>query len=302
MWLLAVLLLADSSRAFKVVLTPKESLQVEVSGEGTPVVLVPGLFGSAYGFRKLVHLLNANGYQSIVVEPLGIGFSSRPERSNYSLTAQADRIAAVLDSLGVSNALVVAHSIGGSMAFRLAYRHPERVGGLLSIEGGPTEQATTPAFRRAMRFAPWIKLFGGIKLIRKKIRHSLIAASGDTSWVNEAAVFGYTAGAARNLDATLKAFLGMATAKEPEKLQPNLARIRCPVRMVLGGTPHEGDVNDDEMALLRRSLAVFTVDSVAGAGHFIYEEQPEAVLAAVSRLRETTLHPAGSLDANRPSR
>jgi len=28
-----------------------------VAGEGDPIVLIPGLFGSAYGFRKLVPLL-----------------------------------------------------------------------------------------------------------------------------------------------------------------------------------------------------------------------------------------------------
>src|SRR2546422_4083053 len=44
--------------------------------------------------------------------------------------------------------------------FRSAYRRPDLVKGLLSIEGGPTEAAITPAFKRALRFAPWIKLIG----------------------------------------------------------------------------------------------------------------------------------------------
>src|SRR2546422_1206899 len=186
MWLLAALLLADSSSVehnFKVPLTRTESLAVATAGAGEPVVLIPGLFGSEFGFRKLVPLLNAAGYRTIVIEPLGVGSSGRPAHANYSLTAQADRIAAVLDSLGVRRALVVAHSIGGSEAFRLAYRRPDLVKGLLSIEGGPTEAAITPAFKRALRFAPWIKLFGGIKLIRRKIRGLLLDSSGDSTWV-----------------------------------------------------------------------------------------------------------------------
>src|SRR3989475_10138279 len=84
---------------------PRESLPVEAAGGGAPVVLIPGLFGWAFGFRKLVPLLVGAGYRTIVIEPLGVGASARPEKANYSLTAQADRIAAVLDSLHVRNAL-----------------------------------------------------------------------------------------------------------------------------------------------------------------------------------------------------
>jgi pimeloyl-ACP methyl ester carboxylesterase len=288
-WLLAVLVLTDSAsttRVLRIPVAPAESLAVEVSGRaaGAPVVLVPGLFGSAFGFRKLIPLLTAAGYKAMVVEPLGIGSSSRPRKANYSLTAQAGRIAAVLDSLHVRGALLLAHSIGGSEAFRLAYHRPDLVRGLVSIEGGPTETALTPAFKRALRFAPWIKLFGGIRLIRHKIRGLLIDSSGDPTWVTDDVVQGYTAGAARDLDATLRAYLAMGDAREPEKLAPHLAEVRCPVRLVVGGARHDGDVGDQEVALLERTLRSFALDSVPGAGHFIYEEQPRAVLAAVSRL------------------
>ena len=297
MWLLAVLLLADSSttvETFKVPLGRAESLSVETAGTGDPVVLIPGLFGSAFGFRKLVPLLAQAGYRAIVIEPLGIGSSARPEKANYSLTAQADRIAAVLDSLGVRGALLIAHSIGGSEAFRLAYRRPDLVKGLLSIEGGPTEAAITPAFKRALRFAPWIKLFGGIKLIRRKIRGLLLDSSGDSTWVTDDVVEGYTAGAARNLDATLKAYLAMAQAREPVRLALHLVEVRCPVRLMVGGARHDGDVGATEVALLGRSVRSFALDSVPGAGHFIYEEQPAAVLAALGRLQTTVTPPRPS--------
>ena len=300
MWLLAVCLLADSSTAvatFKIPLGRAESLSVETAGAGDPVVLIPGLFGSAFGFRKLVPLLVQAGYRAIVIEPLGIGSSTRPEKANYSLTAQADRIAAALDSLGVrGGAIVIAHSIAGSEAFRLAYRRPDLVRGLLSVEGGPTEAAITPAFKRALRFAPWIKLFGGIKLIRRKIRSLLIDSSGDSTWVTDEAVAGYTAAASRNLDATLKAYLAMANAREPEKLAPHLVEVRCPVRLLVGGARHDGDVGATEVALLARTVPSFALDSVAGVGHFIYEERPGAVLAALARLQAsvTPLHAKGS--------
>src|SRR6266545_3398380 len=285
MWLLALALLADTVHTFSLALSPAESVAVTVTGTGQPVVLVPGLFGSAFGYRAMIPLFTAAGYQAIVVEPLGVGSSARPEHADYSLTAQADRIAAALDRLGVSRAIVVAHSLGASMAYRLAYRRPDLVVGIVSIDGGPAERATTRGFRRAMELAPWIKLFGGVKLVRKKIRGHLVKASGDTSWVNPAVVEGYTAGATRDLDATLKAFLTMARRREPESLRPHLPEVRCPVRLLLGTATHEGGVSAEDVAVLAGALPMFVVDSVPGAGHFIYEEQPAVVLAAVRRLR-----------------
>ena len=287
MWLLALALVADTIHSFSLALTPAESVAVTVTGRGDPVVLVPGLFGSAFGYRTLIPLLTDAGYRAIVVEPLGVGGSARPEHADYSLTAQADRIAAALDRLDVRNAVVIAHSLGASMAFRLAYRRPDLVAGIVSLEGGPAERASTRAFRRAMKFAPWIRLFGGVNLVRKKIRGQLIRASGDSSWVTDSVVDGYTAGAAHDLNATLKAFLAMAGRREPEQLRPHLPEVRCPVRLLLGTAIHEGGVSEEEVAVLAAALPAFAVDSVAGAGHFIYEEQPAVVVAAVRRLRSS---------------
>jgi len=288
MWWFAVLLLADSSRsprAFAVPLTPTESLAVETAGSGEPVVLIPGLFGSAFGFRTLVPLLNAAGYHTIVIEPLGIGASARPEKANYSLSAQADRIAAVLDTLHVRDALVIGHSLGGAEALRLAYRRPDLVKGVLSIESGPTEVTITPALKRNLRFAPWIKFFGGVKLVRRKIRNLLLASSGDSTWVTDDVVRGYTADAARNLDATLKGYLAMAKAREPEKLAPHLVEILCPVRLLVGTARHDSGVQDAEVRVFEQTLRSFALDSAVGAGHFVQEEQPETVVTAVKRLR-----------------
>src|SRR6058998_3344919 len=106
MWLLALALVADTVHTFSLALSPAESVAVTVTGTGDPVVLVPGLFGSAFGYRAVIPLLTDAGYRAIVVEPLGIGSSARPEHADYSLTAQADRIAAALDRLSVRHAIV----------------------------------------------------------------------------------------------------------------------------------------------------------------------------------------------------
>ena len=285
MWLLPLLLLADSVTVLNVPVAPAETLAVSVAGRGDPVVLLPGMFGSAFGFRLVTELIAADGFQVIVIEPLGIGGSTRPRHADYSLTSQAARVAAVLDTLDLEHVTVIGHSVGASIAYRLAVQRPDLVTGIISLDGGPAEAAATPGFRRMMRFAPLLRLFGGKRLVRRQVHQNLLAASGDDSWVTEEVVDGYTSDAARDFGATLDAYKGMAEAREPWTLASRLSEINCPVLLVLGTASHNGAVPPEEIALLRDSLPVFAVDSIPGVGHFVFEEQPSAVLDAMARLR-----------------
>jgi len=261
-----------------------ECLQVTLSGQGQDVVLIPGLFGSAFAFRHVIPLLVEGGYRAIVIEPLGVGDSSRPRNADYSLTAQAARIHRLLETLDVRDVVLVAHSIGASMALRLACRHPDRIHALVSLEGGPAEAVATPGFRRAMALMPLLRLLGAGRIIRGKVHGMLVARSGNPSWVTDEIVASYTAGATRDLDATLDALSQMARAREPEALAPRLADLDRPVRLVLGAAPHAGGPSEAELQLLRSSLASFSIARVPGAGHFLYEEAPEAVVAAVGEV------------------
>lgn len=295
-FLLSAGLATDTVRSVKIAVAPAESLHVVRIGDGEPVVLIPGFFGSTFGFGKLVPLLNAAGYRTIIIEPLGTGFSGRPAHADYSLSAQANRLAAVLDSLHLRHVPVIAHSVGGAMALRLAYRRPDLVLALVSLEGGPTEAVATPEFRRAARYVPWIKIFGGIKVIRSVVRRTLVASSGDTSWVTDGVVYAFTAGAAADLNGTLKAYLAMAASREHERLQPHLHEIVCPVRLMLGGAPHDGHVEPAEVEELRRAIDSFSLDSVPGVGHYVQEERPEAIVSALARAKAEAL---GGLSSNR---
>jgi pimeloyl-ACP methyl ester carboxylesterase len=282
---LAVIPAQDSAlRSYHVSVAKAESLWVTQMGEGQPVVLIPGLFGAAYGFRRVLPLLAAQGFRAIVIEPLGIGFSARPEKADYSLNAQADRIAMVLDRLDIRGAILVPHQIGASMVFRLAYRRPELVRAIVSLEGGAAEAMISTRGRAAIRFIPWVKWFGGVKVIRKKIRSDLVESSADTAWVTDAVVDGYTAGAAANIDATLKALWAMAAAREREKLGRHLTEIRVPVLLLVAKASNGTGAPRKEIELLRRSLASFEVDTVANSGCYIHEEAPEAVVRAVQRM------------------
>lgn len=137
-----------------------EILNVVTAGDGPAVVLLPGLSGCAYGYRQILVPLQAAGLRTVIIEPLGYGGSSRPRQADYSLTAQADRIAAVLDSLQLKDCLVVGHGLAASMALRLAYRRADLVAGIVSIEGAGAESAATPGVTGALKLGGLVAKLG----------------------------------------------------------------------------------------------------------------------------------------------
>jgi pimeloyl-ACP methyl ester carboxylesterase len=288
MWLFLLVLATDSLVRIRVVVAPAETLVVESSGTGPPVVLLPGLFGSAFGYRNVVPGITAMGLRAIVIEPLAVGRSSRPRKADYSLTAQARRMSRVLDMLGIHEAVVVAHSVSSAIALRLASARHDQVKALILLEGGPTETAATPSFRRAMQYVPWVKWAGGIGAIRKAIRQTLMKSAGDDGWVTDQVITEYTAGAAGDLDGTLLAYLQIADSDEPESLKRLLPRIRCPIRLLIGGAPHSGGPGKDEIRRLTLGAADVVVDTVPGAGHYLHEERADFVTGAIGVVAERT--------------
>jgi pimeloyl-ACP methyl ester carboxylesterase len=272
---------------------PGERLHVVEAGQGEAVLLVPGLFGSAYGYRRLTDQLARAGYRAVVVEPLGVGASDKPPRADYSLTAQADRLESALESLGMERVVVVAHAVGASMAFRLALRHPGRVKAIVSLDGGPTEVAATPGFRRAMRFSFLLRL-AGVGRLRSIVRSTLEERSADPAWVTDEVVEGYLGEGRHDLRGTLAAFGQIAKAREPEALQPRLSELRCPVRLVVGTATRKGGVSEAEIRILMERVPSFAIDRVPQAGHFVFEEAPQAVLAAVAAVSPPTTPPYGA--------
>ncbi len=285
MWIMLLATLAvDTTVHSMITVAPRETLSVTVTGSGVPVVLIPGLFGSAYGFRHLVGPLAEDGYRAITIEPLGVGTSARPKDADYSLTKQATRIAAALDSLHVTGALVIAHSVNSAIAYRLAITRPDLVAGIVAVEGGVAESATTDGFKRAMKFAWLLKLVGGPDLVRAQVHQNLRRASIDTSWITDDAIAAYTAGATKDVGATIDAFKAMSKAEEPWALAPRLGEIACPVRVLVGSTRHRSAPPDEQLALLVGGIPHVAIDSVADVGHFMFEERPEIVLSALVQI------------------
>jgi pimeloyl-ACP methyl ester carboxylesterase len=247
---------------------------------GAPVVLVPGLLGAAYTFRNLAPALAADGHRVVIIEPLGVGTASRPKDADYSLEAQAARIGYALDSLGIHNATLVCHSVGASMCMRLTLQRPALAHGIISLNGGPDEAAATGGLRSALRMAPLLKLFGAQRIIKGKVKDGLRNSSADPAWVTDAVLAGYTTPFA-NFNAVLTSYRGMVNAKERAALKPRLSQISVPMTIMVGAGKPGSAISPEDLQTLVRSVPQLKVDSVAGAGQYIQEEKPEAIVKAV---------------------
>jgi len=288
MFLLSLALLTlpvDSAVVRDINVADGETLRTTSVGTGQPIVLIPGIFGGAYGYRKITGPLVSQGYRTIVIEPLGYGFSSHPKDADYSFGAQSDRVARTLDQLSIKRALFVAQSSGAAIAFRLAVKRPDLVRGLLSIDGGPAESAATPGMKKAFKFGGGlVKLTMDESRLRHEVRREIVKNSGDTSWVTDAVIRGYTAGQTADLGGSIDAFHQMAKSKENTSLADRLQHCLAPVVLLVGTVDHPSGVPDEQRQLLRTKLRAFNTETVRGAGQFIQEEQPAVVLSAVSRL------------------
>jgi pimeloyl-ACP methyl ester carboxylesterase len=97
---------------------------------GRTVVLLHGRnFASSY-WAPVIKMLTDNGYRVVVPDQIGFGKSSKPVGELHFDTLARNTIA-LLDHLQTDKADVVAHSMGGMLAVRIARAFPERVNRLV---------------------------------------------------------------------------------------------------------------------------------------------------------------------------
>jgi pimeloyl-ACP methyl ester carboxylesterase len=96
------------------------------------VVLLHGQLMPRRMHEPLARTLAAEGLHVVTLDLLGHGRSDRPEDPTvYSMTAFAHQVQALLDHLGVEQAVVGGTSLGANVSLELAVLAPERVAGLL---------------------------------------------------------------------------------------------------------------------------------------------------------------------------
>src|SRR4029453_1513148 len=108
-------------------------LHYVVEGRGPAVIFVHGLGGFAESWRHNGRPL-ANRATVFSVDLPGFGQSAKP-RTNYRLGYFANALRGFMDALGLAQASLVGHSLGGAVAITLALMHPSRVERLALVGG-----------------------------------------------------------------------------------------------------------------------------------------------------------------------
>ena len=103
-------------------------------GQGEVILLIHGMAGSSQTWRSVIRPLSRT-YRVVAPDLLGHGSSAKP-RSDYSLGAFAVLLRDLLDELGVAQATVVGHSLGGGVAMQFVYQHPDYAQRLILIGSG----------------------------------------------------------------------------------------------------------------------------------------------------------------------
>jgi pimeloyl-ACP methyl ester carboxylesterase len=210
----------------------------------------------------------ADAHRVIRVDLLGHGRSISP--SDYDVPAQARRVAAVLDRLGVHRVTVFGHSSGCMVATALAEQRPDAVAALALIDMGPSLDAKSPD---PLLLRLMLTSFPGRLLWRLRSEAAIrnAARTGFTrpveipdAWVQH--ILGLTH---RDFLGTMRAY---TTYLGQRSLPDRLAGLGLPVLVVFG--------TDDQRwrsssAAAYRVVPGARVELLAGVGHTPMVEDPE---------------------------
>ncbi len=94
-----------------------------VRPNGKAVLLLHGKNFNGYYWKDVIAFLNTKGYRVIVPDQVGWGRSDKPD-IHYSFHGLAVNNKALLDSLGITNIILVGHSMGGMLATRFTLMYP----------------------------------------------------------------------------------------------------------------------------------------------------------------------------------
>lgn len=217
----------------------------------------------------------ARTHRVVAVDLLGHGGSEKPD-SGYSIENQADLVAGVLGRLGVRDAEVVGHSLGGPVAIALAERSPQLVNRLVTIDSIPDDSYGDVGLIGELPFEPVI----GQTLWRIKpdfsIKDGLGVAFAPGFKVPDAFVEDVKRMTYSSYTGSHDAFDDY-TGEEP--LPQRAAATGKPILAIMGA--EEQIAKDPRTALAAYGAAGAQTKLIQGAGHSPEVEKPAETAALV---------------------
>ncbi len=109
-------------------------LSAAVSPIAPAVIALHGITGNSLAWLPVAQLLT--GRLTVWAPDLRGRAGSREVSAPYGVGAHADDVVRLMDHLGLERAVLLGHSMGASIGSVVAARHPERVHGLIMVDGG----------------------------------------------------------------------------------------------------------------------------------------------------------------------
>lgn len=258
---------AGSALVPRMVTVDSTRLRVIETGRGPPVVLIHGLAASMYSWRHTMLPLAQAGYHVIAFDNRGFGFSDKPTHG-YSNADYVGLVLGLMDSLGVSDAVLVGHSMGGAIAAEVALSRPDRVTGLVLVDAAGFG-VRWPFMLRVARWPIVGALFDRFRG-RGAMAGILRMRYADPSRVTDQDVDQYYAPMAEP-DAQ-RALRRVLRAYRFDALRQRLDSIAAPTLMMWGSADRliPPAIGQAAVAQLQRGAFVL----VPGAGHALPEEAP----------------------------
>lgn len=247
-------------------------------GDGKPVVILHGLFGSAKNWSSIAKQMGRS-YHIFAVDLRNHGQSPRSEDMSYE--AMAGDLVDFLDARGLDKAAIVGHSMGGKAAMTLALLHPERVERLCVVDIAPV------AYKLAFKaFADAMMAIDLSKLTRR--------AEADEYLKPAVADQGVRAFLLGNL---VNGATGLDWAVNLQVLARDMAQIGGvpaigTTKRYMGPCLFLGGAKSDYILpshhqLIKTFFNNALIDYVEGAGHWVHAEQPYAFMERLSAFLDT---------------
>ncbi|GAA4986638.1 alpha/beta fold hydrolase [Streptomyces hyderabadensis] len=257
--------------------------------DGPAVVLLAGFPQTWWAWRQVMPTL-ADRFRVIAIDLPGQGHSERPVIS-YDTHTVAAHVHAAVGALGVPAYWLVAHDIGAWVAFSLALRYESRLHGLALLDAGipgvtlPDAVPTDPerawkTWHFAFHLVPDLPetLLAGRE--REYVGWFLKAKTLAPDTFDDADIEQYARSVAADggLGASLAYYRDAAKSAQRNREALDQQRLTIPV---LGVSSSHGSI-PDMAASLRPWANHATGVVVPHAGHFIPDEQPDTVAAALT--------------------
>jgi len=263
-----------------------KGMLVERHGSGgRPLILVPGLSSGGWVWQQMVRDFASTNTLYVVTLP---GFDGRPAVAGEPFDNARDALAELIASRKLVGPVVVGHSIGATLAYALAQQAPERLGGVVGIDGlavFPRTEDLKPEQRAAMAegMRKQLSALTGPAFAGQQQQYMRSIGMVDIGKADDAARL-----SARSDPQAVGAYAGAVVGRD---LRPGMAKVTVPVLLLTPyyapDAPYLGNISMQEKVEYYRALMGETpkleVEAIDKARHFPMIDQPEAVADAVRR-------------------